>query len=225
MKKNINFICIALLMFFIVGGCDIDFGTNDDGGGGGGGSNNDEVVQGTIVEVLPTRASGVANINVVIIDDDSLIEFTDTTTNSGFFSIEGNFFGTSGTIEIEFRDADDMDVVLAQSFLDIFPGAELNLVNVSIENGTVNFDPDNPDINFEADITENNCIDDTGSIIVLIENGNDDIEVIVQITPSTDIIRDSEDITCNDFLIGQTLNINGTLISSNTVNAESIEVL
>ena len=226
MKKYNIIAFLIIITFFAVGGCDVDFGSSDDDdGGGGNGGNNQEIVQGTIVEVLPTRDSGVANIMVVIIDDDSLTEFSDTTSNSGFFSVDGNFFGSSGNIEIEFRDADNMDEVLAQSFLDIFPEAELNLGNVTIENGIVDFDPDDPGIIFEADIIENNCTDDAGSITVEIENGSDDIEVIVQISPSTDIMRDGDDITCNDFLVGQTLDINGTLITSNTVDAESIEVL
>ena len=122
-------------------------------------------------------------------------------------------------------DSDNMDELLAQSFLDIFPGSELNLGNVTIENGIVGFNPDDPGIIFEGDLIENNCIDETGSILVEIENGSDDIEVIVQISASTDITRDDDDITCSDFFIGQTLDINGTLITSNTVDAETIEVL
>ena len=223
MKRINELLFLLLICFAVTGGCDVDFGTDDDDGGNGG--NNEEIVQGTILEVLPTRENGVANIRVVIIDDDALVEFSDTTTNSGFFSVEGNFFTSSGNIEIEFRDADSMDELLAQSFLDIFPGSELNLGNVSIENGIVDFDPDDPGIIFESDLIENNCSEETGSIIVEIENGNDDIEVIVQISPSTDIMRDGDDISCDEILIGQSLDINGTLITSNTVDAESIEVL
>ena len=97
MKKINEILFLLFICFAVIGGCDVDFGTDDDGGGGNGG-NNQETVQGTILEVLPTRESGVANITVVIIDDDALTEFSDTTTNSGFFSVEGNFFTSTGNI-------------------------------------------------------------------------------------------------------------------------------
>ena len=199
----------------------MEFGNSDDDDGGGGGGNDDEVVQGTIVEVLPTRENGVENITVVVIDEDSF-EFEDTTSNSGFFSIEGNFSLDSGDLDIEFRDADSMNDVLAQTSIDTFPGAELDLGNITLENGIYSPENDDPEIDFEADAIEINCSEESGSLTVEIENGSNDFEIIVQVFSSTDITRDGDDINCDEILVGQTLEINGVLVSSNSVDADTI---
>ena len=222
MKIFKQFICLALIMFFIVGGCDVEFGSDDDDGGGGN-NNDDEIVQGTIIEVLPTRENGVENITVVVIDDNSF-EFEDTTTNSGFFSIEGNFSLDSGDLDLEFRDGDNMNEILAETSIDTFPGAQLDLGNITLENGIYNPENDDPEIDFEADAIEINCGEDTGTLTVEIENGSNDFEIIVQVFTSTDIVRDGDDINCNEILVGQTLEINGILVSSNSVDAETIIV-
>ena len=225
MKKYSLFLSLFLIMFFIVGGCDVEFGNSDDddGGGGGGGGSNDEIVQGTITEVLPTRDSGVENITVVVIDEDSF-QFDDTTTNSGFFRVEGNFSLESGNVDLEFLDADNANEQLAITSIDTFPGADLDLGNLTIENGNIEFENNDPEIDFEADAIEVNCDEDSGNLTVEIENGSNDFEIIVQVLTSTDIMRDNDDINCNDILVGQELDINGTLESSSSVEADTIIV-
>ncbi len=56
--------------------------------------------------------------------------------------------------------------------------------------------------------------------------GSDPVDIIIQVSNSTVITRDNDDIDCNDLLIGQKLDINGNLLGfGNNVDADTIEVL
>ncbi|MCI0482748.1 MAG: hypothetical protein L0213_14305, partial [Candidatus Dadabacteria bacterium] len=50
-------ISLLFLSFFLIGGCDVEFGGGGDNNGGGGGGGGDEVetVQGTIVSIIPDQ--------------------------------------------------------------------------------------------------------------------------------------------------------------------------
>jgi len=219
MKKYKQFLSLALILFFIVGGCDVEFGNSDDDDGGGGGGSDDEVVEGRILDVVPVRSNGVENITVVIDDGNNFNNFSDTTTSGGNFNIEGNF---SGTNDIRFLDADDMDAVLAEDIIEVFPGVELELNDISIIDSNVDLGV--MEIKFERDVVENNCSNNTGNLRVEVEDGSDE-EIIIQISNSTDILRDNDDFPCEDIIEGQEIEIIGELVSSNTINAEVIEVL
>jgi len=199
----------------------VDFGgTNDDDGGGG---STDEVIRGTITEIIPSRENNLAGITVSVMEEDALQTFTDTTSSSGTFFIEGNFASNNTTLD--FLDDDNGDELLGQTSINIFPEAEVNLGNITLENGTVDFDEDDVTISFEADLIEINCTDNSGSLTVESE-GSDPVDIIIQVSNSTVITRDNDDIDCNDLLIGQTLDINGNLLGfGNNVDADSIEVL
>jgi len=221
MTKHYKYLSIFLFLFLIIGGCDVDFGgTNDDDGGGG---STDEVIRGTITEIIPNRENNLAGITVSVMEEDALQTFTDTTSSSGTFFIEGNFASNNTTLD--FLDDDNGDELLGQTSINIFPEAEVNLGNITLENGTVDFDEDDVTISFEADLIEINCTDNSGSLTVESE-GSDPVDIIIQVSNSTVITRDNDDIDCNDLLIGQTLDINGNLLGfGNNVDADSIEVL
>ncbi len=221
MTKHYKYLSIFLFLFLIIGGCDVDFGgTNDDDGGGG---STDEVIRGTITEIIPNRENNLAGITVSVMEEDALQTFTDTTSSSGTFFIEGNFASNNTTLD--FLDDDNGDELLGQTSINIFPEAEVNLGNITLENGTVDFDEDDVTISFEADLIEINCTDNSGSLTVESE-GSDPVDIIIQVSNSTVITRDNDDIDCNDLLIGQTLDINGNLLGfGNNVDADTIEVL
>ncbi len=191
----------------------MDFGgTNDDDDGGGG--STDEVIRGTITEIIPNRENNLAGITVSVMEEDAFQTFTDTTSSSGTFFIEGNFASNNTTLD--FLDDDNGDELLGQTSINIFPEAEVNLGNITLENGTVDFD---------EDLIEINCTDNSGSLTVESE-GSDPVDIIIQVSNSTVITRDNDDIDCNDLLIGQTLDINGNLLGfGNNVDADTIEVL
>ena len=221
MTKHYKYLSIFLFLFLIIGGCDVDFGgTNDDDGGGG---STDEVIRGTITEIIPNRENNLAGITVSVMEEDAFQTFTDTTSSSGTFFIEGNFASNNTTLD--FLDNDNGDELLGQTSINIFPEAEVNLGNITLENGTVDFDEDDVTISFDADLIEINCTDNSGSLTVESE-GSDPVDIIIQVSNSTVITRDNDDIDCNDLLIGQTLDINGNLLGfGNNVDADTIEVL
>ena len=162
MTKHYKYLSIFLFLFLIIGGCDVDFGgTNDDDGGGG---STDEVIRGTITEIIPNRENNLAGITVSVMEEDALQTFTDTTSSSGTFFIEGNFASNNTTLD--FLDDDNGDELLGQTSINIFPEAEVNLGNITLENGTVDFDEDDVTISFEADLIEINCTDNSGSLTV-----------------------------------------------------------
>jgi len=213
MTKHYKYLSIFLFLFLIIGGCEVDFGgTNDDDDGGGG--STDEVIRGTITEIIPNRENNLAGITVSVMEEDAFQTFTDTTSSSGTFFIEGNFASNNTTLD--FLDDDNGDELLGQTSINIFPEAEVNLGNITLENGTVDFD---------EDLIEINCTDNSGSLTVESE-GSDPIDIIIQVSNSTVITRDNDDIDCDNLLIGQTLDINGNLLGfGNNVDANSIDVL
>jgi len=222
MKNSRRYLALFLLTFLAIGGCDIDFGGNANDDGGNGGGSNDEIIQGNVVEVIPIRENNLSGITAVIMEEDGFLEFSDTTSSSGFFNIEGNFASSNSLLR--FLDADNNDELLGQISINIFPEAEVIIGNIIIENGSI--DPDN--LNFtvrvRGDLIGINCVDNSGSLTVE-SFGSNPIDIILQVTNSTDITGNIEDFNCNNLLIGQTLDINGTLLGfGNNIEASTIDV-
>ncbi len=96
--------------------------------------------------------------------------------------------------------------------------------DIRLENGTIVFEDDNPNVTFDAEVTENNCSDNTGSIEVLAKNDQDEVNVIVQISESTDLVDDGDDITCDDIFLGNDVEVQGELLSGSNVDATRVEV-
>jgi len=223
MNRNIRtilpkgIISLLFLWFFLIGGCDVEFGGGggDNGGGGGGGGDEVETVQGTIVSIIPDQ--DLQGITVEITVDDGAPE-TDITDDSGFFSIDGPI---AGSPQIEFFDGDSNP--LGTIIISVYPTAQVELGNISLETGNVNL-LNETEVTFNGDISSNNCTGNSGFIEIDSENDQEQVTVIVQISESTDIIVNGNDATCEDLLLGRNVEIQGDIPSINTVNASRIEV-
>lgn len=220
MKEKIySYLILFFVLFAVTGGCDVEFGNSDRSNGGGGGDDNMETVEGTIVDVIPSRENDVSNITLEITDEDSAEMFFDTSDSTGFFMVEGSF---SGMPQLNFVDDDNNQNSLGRVFINVFPRARVRLGDIRLDNGNVVFE-DDIRVTFNADIIENNCMDSSGSIDVEATNGST-VDILVQIRNSTDLVRDGEDITCNDLLTGQEVEVTGFLLVGNSVDADRIEV-
>lgn len=220
MKIYSTFILLSLIMFFTVGvgGCEIELGDGD--GNENNRSNRGEVeVKGEITGIIPPRASdSVEGIRVAI------GEFSSTTGSNGGFSVEGDI---SGNTEIQFQDTEDQDTedndrILARLRLNIFPGFNLDLGEIEINNGMVE-NLEDILIEFTGDVTEKDCDRDTITVEI---DDSDDNSVLVQIDGSTDIVRGEDDIDCEEITDGQELLIEGMCSGTDcsNVNADDIEI-
>lgn len=210
-------VSLLFLWFFLIGGCDVEFGSggNGGGGGGGGGGSDVETVQGTIVSIIPDQ--DLEGITVEITVDDGAPE-TDVTDAGGFFSIEGPI---AGDPLLKFFDQDSNP--LGTIGISVYPTAEVELGNISLENGTVNF-LNVTEVTFTGDISSNNCTGNSGFLEVDAENDQGQVTVIVQISESTDLIINGEDAVCEDFLLGRNVEVQGETPSVNTVDADRVEI-
>jgi len=215
-KGILTILAIAL---FAVGGCDIDFGTGGDdngGGGGGGGGSEIETIQGTVVDVIPDDPLEGITVDVSV---DGVDLETDVTDDGGFFSIDGPI---AGTALLEFTSVTGM--LLGSYGVEIFPTARVELGDIVLENGVVKLENINPEITFDAEVTQNNCTGNTGSMQVEARNDQGTIMAIVQISNSTDLIIDGDEVDCEDILVGRNVEIQGDLVSSSTIDASRVEI-
>jgi len=216
---GIALIFLFLISFLTMGGCDVDFGGGgDNGGGGGGGSSSPEMVQGTIVDIIPDEDT--EGITVVITNENN-IEFSDITNSAGFFSISSGTGTFSGLPRIEFFSG---STSLGFIDLNVFPTATVDLGNLTLENGIVIL-PVIIDVTFEGDVITNTCAGNSGIIEVEASREGESTDVVVQISASTDILRDGDEILCEDVLIGQDVEVRGVLLTGNTVDADILDLL
>ncbi len=216
MNRSLTILSLLLITFTAMGGCFFGISSSDDDGGF---FFEDERVQGTITQVIPSRTGGVEDIRVVVTDDDSGRTYSDITDETGFFRIEGQF---EGSPDVEFLDENDGGNLLATLNLNVFPNARIDLGGIRLVNQAVTFE-DDIRVSFVADILENNCTIRSGTLKVLAMNG-DSVEVVVQVLNTTDIVRNGEDITCDDLITGFDIRIDGFLLPGNNVEATRIEV-
>nr|NIP30194.1 hypothetical protein [Candidatus Dadabacteria bacterium]NIQ16550.1 hypothetical protein [Candidatus Dadabacteria bacterium] len=131
-----KFIVIVLISIINIGGCDIDFGGTGSDNNGDADISTTEEVQGTIIDVIPSRDSGVENIEVTITNKNNFT-FSTTTNSSGSFSIDANI---DGSPDIEFKDPEDNDTSLGKAILNVFPGVEMDLGNITLDNDGITFE-------------------------------------------------------------------------------------
>jgi len=206
-------ICIVFVSIFTTGGCDVDFSSDNDNGNGGGGGNSDSILKGNITDIIPDR--NLDGITVEVEDEDSGALFSDDTDANGFFEIEGGFSGTPARLEF----LDESDTQIALTNITVFPGAEVDMGDITIDSGSATPDGDITVI-FEGDITDNSCSQGVGTLELTV----DDTDVIVEVDSSTDIKRDNDDLVCEDLLEGSEVEVRGELINNN-VAADTIELL
>ena len=211
-KGVLTILAIAL---FTIGGCDVKFGGGGGDNGGGGGSRQTETIQGTVIDVIPEQ-----DIEGITVDATlgSIIR-SDVTDPGGFFSITGPL---AGTAMIEFTD--DPGMFLGSRFIEIFPTARVELGDIILENGVVKLENVNPEVTFDAQVTQNNCTGNSGSMQVEASNNQGTATVIVQISPSTDLIIDGAEVICQDIRVGRRVEVQGDLVSTSTVDATRVEI-
>jgi hypothetical protein len=167
-------ITLLFLCFFLIGGCDVEFGGGGDnnGGGGGGGGAMKSKRSGTIVSIIPDQ--DLEGITVEITVDDGAPE-TDITDDSGFFSIDGPI---AGSPQIEFFDGDSNS--LGTIIISIYPTAQVELGNISLESGNVNL-LNETEVTFSRDISSNKhrnsgfieiVLKTTGTVTVMVQISN-----------------------------------------------------
>lgn len=211
-------IAILAIALFAIGGCDVEFGGGGDngGGGGGGGGSEIETIQGSVVDVIPDEPlEGI----IVDVSVDGIDLETGVTDDGGFFSIEGPI---AGTALLEFTSESGM--LLGSYGVEIFPTAIVELGDITLENGVVKLDNTNPEVTFDAEVTQNNCTGNSGSMQVEARNDQGTRVAVVQISNSTDIIIDGDEVDCEDIIVGRNVEIQGDLISSSTVDASRVEI-
>lgn len=208
--------CILTISLLTSGGCSIEFSNDDDNGGGGG--RTQSILRGTITDITPDR--NLSGIVARIEQDDQTIFDSMPTGENGFFQITGDFSGSS--LRLEFLD--ESENTLGARNISVFPDSEVRLGDISITNGTVDFDEgDGITVIFEGEITDNNCSGNTGNIEITADDN--ETEVIVQVDSSTNIIEEDGDdspLTCED-LSGR-VEVTGELLAGDSVDASLIQL-
>ncbi len=209
----VSLITILTVSFFSVGGCDIDFSTDDSSGGS---ISEMESMSGQIIDIIPSISLEGITAEITNTED---VTSGDSTDSSGNFFFEGDFNATPEVVTF----LDSEGVSLGNFSVNIFPGADVDLGDVRIDNGTVNLDFDVMVI-FFGDITAINCVDNDGSIDVEVDN----VDVTVEIDGSTDLEResDNDNITCDDLILGQEVRVDGDMPNptGNIVEASEVQV-
>jgi hypothetical protein len=204
-------VCIVIISLLTSGGCGIGFGNGNSNGGGGGISGPDSV-KGTITSITPI--SPISGITVEAMDSSTTVFPPATTDSSGFFQIQGNFTGSS--LRLDFSDQSGNPVAVTS--VTIFPGIQIDLGNITITNGNVSLSA-GINVTFNATISENNCPANSGTIVATAGF----TDVVVQILTSTTIVnRFNGTLSCTDLVVGGIVNVSGTLLMGNTVQATRI---
>ncbi len=197
----------VLISLFSMGGCDIDFSSDNVESAG------PSTLKGTIISVTPERS--LDGILVQITDEESGIIFSDTTDVGGTFSIEGEFKGVG--LRLEFLD--EVQEQLALTSVTVFPGATEDLGNLSLTNGSVDLMEDTT-VTYKGDITQNNCSNNNGTLVVTKEN----FDVIVDVGLGTVVRAKGDDVDCSALLIGDEAEVRGVLTAGGGIDAFSVEV-
>src|SRR3989337_928564 len=214
---SIYIICIITISIFTSGGCPIEFGG---GGGDGDGGNLVSIVQGTIIS---TPNSGITA--VLINNENGTVFESNPTDNSGNFFITGDFNGCL-TLRLEFQDSNED--VIAFTNVTVFPKTNLDLGDVSLDNGNVILDdPDNISVNFDGKINFTDAprtcfggVNDSQGTIVITRSNTD---ITVQIVPTTNIEdTNNNPIGCDNLITDAEVEVTGTLQVHDTVLADII---
>ena len=121
-KIYLFFLFISL---FAVSGCglDVDFG----GGTGDDDVEENEVITGFIEEVIPDIGDSSLVVRTSVVKDETVFCCEDTTSVRNDFRIEGNL---DPKVELEFFDGDSS---LGTITVAVFPGAEIDIQDITIE--------------------------------------------------------------------------------------------
>ena len=220
-KIYLFFLFISL---FAISGCglDIDFGSGDE--------NDDveenEVIMGFIEDITPNISED-SNLIVkaYVVKDETVACCEDTTSENDNFYIEGNL---DPKAELKFFESGNEDSPLGTITVPVFPGAIIDIQNITIDGGPPEYEYIN--IDFEGQVASKNCFSETsktGSIKVEISSEGSETEVTVNLTSETEIKRgDDRDLPCEEIVEGRKVKVeNGKLLVGNTVEAGLVKIL
>lgn len=241
-KIYLFFLFISL---FAVSGCglDVEFGGSGNGDDGEGSEN----IEGFIIDVIPQRDNGVSDLVIRIVNKETTQNYQllkdcrmgasnsevenpeQTTGTDGAFCVEGDF---DPEAELRISESGNEDSPLAVTKLTVFPGAMIDIGDIRIRGGNIEYTEDiNIDFNmdFRGRVSTANCRDNTGNIEVEIDSNkttdNNPIEVLVQIKSATEIeTANFENLGCDSITVGDTVRrLEGTL-DGITIRANFIEI-
>lgn len=205
---------LPFLFLLNVAGCDVEFGSGDSGGGGS--STADAELSGEVYEV--NSGDDVEGIAIELEDENSGYTYGDTTDSGGGFKITGGFCGTS---TVTLTDAEGTR--LAVFSLDVIPGSDTDIGNLTVSSGTVTLN-DEIITEFDGYVTENDCDGTSGTLTVEVDNDCDTVDVLVTVTRSTNVTDGEDDIDCGDINTGAGAQIYGGMSVGSGVEAYDIEV-
>lgn len=240
-KIYLFFLFISL---FAVSGCGLDVEFGGDGNGNGG--KGPESIEGFIIDVIPQRDDEVLDLAIRIVNKETTQNYQllkdcrigssnsevenpeQITRASGNFCLEGDF---DPEAELRISEIGDEDSPLAVTKLTVFPGAMIDIGDIRLRGGNVEYTEDiNIDFNmdFRGRVSTRNCLDNTGNIEVEIDSDkttdNNPIEVLVQIKSDAEIETGNIKIGCDSIAVGDIVRkLEGTL-DGITIRANFIEI-
>ncbi len=223
LKNCLLLVAISLLM--AAGSC-VDLSLKSGSSDVQGEISSTEQVIGSVSRVVPERTDGVSNLLVRVTRSESSQSYEDTTSSNGSFSVTGNL--DSEEADIEFFDSSNAETRLGSLKLVIFPGAEINISDLTLSNGNIDTDTLDAEIIFTGQVSKNNCSSEekTGTLEVEIPSGDNVVKVNVQIDDTTRIeIRNDDEFECDAITEGDKVDVDGEMvIGGKTVKATSIDI-
>ncbi len=185
-----------------------------------------EQIIGSVSRVIPERTDGVSNLLVRVTRSESSQNYEGTTSSNGSFSVTGNL--DSEDADIEFFDSSNAETRLGSLRLIIFPGAEINIPDLTLSNGNIDIDTLGAEIIFTGQVSKNDCSDEenTGTIEVEIPSGDKAVRVSVHVEDTTRIeIRNDDEFECDAITEGDKVEVDGEMvIGGKTVKATRIDI-
>ena len=220
-KIYLFFLFISL---FAISGCglDIDFGSADDKNAE---VKSNETIMGTIKDVLPSDDGSNFVIKASVVKDGNIEECCKVTSAQGDeFSLEGNL---DPEVQLQIFESGNENDPLGTERLVVFPGATIDIGDITIEDGNIDYDQEDVDITFNGEISDENCEEEdgeiTGNINVTISAEGSETEVILVKIDGAEIFGEDEPL-CHFLALGREVEVDGELKANKTVEATIIEI-
>ena len=149
-----------------------------------------------------------------------------TSAEDDEFSLEGNL---DPEVQLQIFESGNENSPLGTERLDVFPGATIDIGDITIEdnNGNIDYDREDVDITFNGEISDENCEEEdgeiTGNINVTISAEGSETEVILVRIAGAEIFGEDEPM-CHFLALGREVEVDGELKANKTVEATIIEI-
>ncbi len=222
-KIYLFFLFISL---FAVSGCgvDVDFGGNSNSNGDADVA-SEEKIEGTLRNVPSAYEGAMFVIKAcVVVDGDptncNVEAMEEDVLEDEKFSLEGNL---DPEVQIQIFETGDEFSRIGAKKIDVFPGAEIDLGDVDLENDKSLVYRQEVEITFSGEVHENgNCTDEdnelNGEILVKITDGSDSPPIITVRLDDTGI-EGEENPRCDQLAAGRNVEIKDGLLLTDESNA------